>query len=765
MLSLQSFGGTDTLKISGRVLDQQTREPLEGAFVKTENPDQSGVSRGGGYFNIITLSDSLIVSFTGYQTRIIPLRTEGQMKNINGTIELEILLMPEDALLRQVVVSADRDRKKITETTISIESIKPYLVENKNPISLENTVEQIPSVTVTDGQVNIRGGSGWSYGTGSRVMVLVDGLPMLSGDAGAVLWSFITTENIKDIEVIKGASSVLFGSAALNGIINIQTKRPEEKPFTSITQFYGVYDKPKRKTLNWQGNDLLSTAGFRSFHSFKKGANEWAFTTNLLNDDGYRMGDYERRGRLGTQFRHVPVGKNRMWGLNFNIQQGESASFLLWQSYDSAYTALNQAITKNQTFRLNLDPYLIWFSAKTRHHIKTRFLMIDNNIDNGNSNKNQSNKSALGYAEYQISHDLKSVGIKLVGGAVGMYTETNSPLFQGNQMAGNMAAYVQAEKKWNRLIFSVGGRMENYSLNEYKETKPVLRSGLNYRLAKYSFLRASFGQGYRFPTIGESLILTNVGMMAIYPNPSLKSETGWNSEIGVKQGYHLGKIRGFIDIAGYWTQYNNMIEFTFGQWSSNTFADSSGFKSLNVGNSRIRGLDFSINGEGPIGPGNIIMLGGYTFMDAISLEPDKVLVTDVWGDDLTFKNTSSDTAGNILKYRPKHIAKLDVQYTMPKWDMGISIRFSSYIDNIDRAFVNVPLSFFIRDIQKGRDDTKNGVFVFDLRAGYKVRKNYKISLVVLNIFNLEYMTRPADIQAPRSYSLQMVWRFQEGQDK
>jgi iron complex outermembrane receptor protein len=102
---------------------------------------------------------------------------------------------------------------------------------------------------------------------------------------------------------------------------------------------------------------------------------------------------------------------------------------------------------------------------------------------------------------------------------------------------------------------------------------------------------------------------------------------------------------------------------------------------------------------------------------------------------------------------------------MPKFDVGLSVRFNSYIKNIDAAFVRPLLSYFILDIQKGRNETKNGVCVFDLRAGYKVRKNYKISLVVLNVFNLEYMTRPADIQAPRSYSLQMVWRFQESAEK
>ena len=43
-------------------------------------------------------------------------------------------------------------------------------------------MEQIPGVNITDGQANIRGGSGWSYGAGSRVLVMVDDMPLISGD-------------------------------------------------------------------------------------------------------------------------------------------------------------------------------------------------------------------------------------------------------------------------------------------------------------------------------------------------------------------------------------------------------------------------------------------------------------------------------------------------------------------------------------------------------------------------------------------------------
>ena len=112
-------------------------------------------------------------------------------------------------------------------------------------------MEQVPGVNMTDGQANIRGGSGWSYGTGTRVLVLVDDMPMIDGGLGQAQWNAIPTENISQIEVIKGASSALYGSSALNGVINIRTKYPSIDPETKIKIHYGFYDNPSNINYAW----------------------------------------------------------------------------------------------------------------------------------------------------------------------------------------------------------------------------------------------------------------------------------------------------------------------------------------------------------------------------------------------------------------------------------------------------------------------------------------------------------------------------------
>ena len=101
-----------------------------------------------------------------------------------------------------MVVSAGKYEQRIDEITVSMEVIKTDLVEAKNTVNVQTIVELVPGVHVTDEQVNIRGGSGFSYGAGSRVLVMVDGLPMLSADAGDIKWNFLPVENLEQIEII-----------------------------------------------------------------------------------------------------------------------------------------------------------------------------------------------------------------------------------------------------------------------------------------------------------------------------------------------------------------------------------------------------------------------------------------------------------------------------------------------------------------------------------------------------------------------------------
>ncbi len=702
-----------------------------------------------GVFEFTTSDPTVIVTYLGYK--------DYKLEHRSSYILIE--LQEEESLINTIVVSENRRSSKLSNTTVSLEIIKPELIASTAPTNIEESISRINGVQVVDNQPTIRSGSGWSYGAGSRVQVLVNDIPILSGDAGQPLWSFVPTEGIESVEIIKGASSVLYGSSALNGVINIKTKSPGNQPFTEFAVSHGIYNKPNRKPLSYNPNKGNYVSNLTGYHSSTFKGLGLTFGLNALLDNGYKMSDFDNRLRANVGLRKVIASKNLVLGINSSIQSGNSGSFLLWESFDKAYTALDSGITKTNTFRFNIDPYVKWNVGKFDHSLNTRFLSINNKVDNGDPMNNQSNQSSLLYSEYRSHYGQSKKRFDATGGLVLTSSSTSSPLFKGDQKASNYAAYLQLEKGWRRFSFTGGTRYEWFRLNQKEEGRPVFRAGLNYKAADYTFIRASYGEGYRFPSIAESFITTSVGPVSIFPNTELQSETGTNLEVGIKQGFRIKKKTDVLfDFALFQMEYNNMMEFTFGQWGALVPPlYGVGFKTINTGRARVSGFETSLSFESKLKIVEIQGFIGYTYAKSEALDPTKIIAIDNGGRELTYLNTSSNTQDNILKYRPIHSAKTDVMFKFKKLAFGFGTTIQSEVKNIDTAFVSPPISFFVPGVESANNQGLSAFVLMNTRIGYNATKRLKVNLIISNIANKEYMIRPADFGSPRSLRFQVVY--------
>ncbi|MFT4875569.1 MAG: outer membrane receptor for ferrienterochelin and colicins [Bacteroidia bacterium] len=736
--------GQKVFTFSGKVLNVGG-EPLVGAQFKTVKENKVvGIADVAGAYSL-EASDSVL--------RIIQMGYE-DLQVVYG--DGLIIMQETSSMLNAVFVSENKRAKQLKNATISLETIQPELISNTAPTNLEETIGRINGVQVVDNQPTIRSGSGWSYGAGSRVQVLIDGVPILSGDAGQPLWNFVPTEGVDGVEIIKGASSVIYGSSALNGVINIKTKKPSNKPFTQVTTSAGFYNLPKRESLRYQGNKRNTVSNITAYHTGIYKGLGITLGLNALNDESYKMSDYDKRVRGTLGLRKTVSKHNLIYGLNTTYQQGTSGSFLLWDSYDLGYTALDSGSTDNRVTRLSMDPYVKWNIGKFSHSINTRYLSIDNDVDNGDPTIDQSNSSNLVYAEYQSQFSLPKNKFNATGGLVAINTVTRSPLYSGIQEATNYAVYLQLEKAWNRLTVSGGARYEQFMLNERSEGKPVFRAGLNYKVASYTFLRASFGQGYRFPSIAESYITTTVGPVSIFPNDQLVPETGTNLEVGIKQGFKLGSLNLMADAAVFQMTFDNMMEFTFGQWGAVAPPlYGAGFKTLNTGRASVTGAEVNLSFQQKTKNLEIQGFAGYTYAKSLALEPNQVIAADNSNKQLTYINTS--TANNALKYRPVHLAKADAMITYKKWKLGVGVTYQSAVQNIDTAFVAFPISAFVPGVQESIDKKLTAYTLINARIGYEFTDSWKTNFIVSNLTNTEYAIRPADLGAPRSVRLQVTY--------
>jgi len=769
--------------ISGRVTDKSSKEALPGVVLIFANKNIATDINGIFSLKVPAGKDVLKASLVGYNTfsKTIDLKDNDSLTLL---IELEI----SNKALDEVVVSAGKYEQKLSEVTVSMEVIKTELLQNKAIAQLDQIMNQVPGVYITDSQVSIRGGSGFTYGAGSRVMMLVDGMPMISADAGDIKFNYVPIENMAQMEVLKGASSVLYGSSALNGVINMRTKYPTDVPETQVITYTGIYGNPDRESLNWWKQQHTSNPTYQGVtfsHAQKIGNFDLVMGGQLYNNDGYIDSANEQRIRanvnLGYHFKTIP---GLTVGLNSTIMAYSGHLFFLWKDADHAFQARDNSLSVYSNTRNNIDPYINYVSKfGGKHSLKGRYFLTNNT--NSSGGQNQSSRGEIYYAEYQWQKSFKNK-FNLTAGAVAMRQVVLAPALYGTRFGKNFAGYIQADKKFfNRLTVSGGMRVEYYKVDTatthgsfffLKEpsknnlpVQPVFRAGINYQVFEYTFLRASFGQGYRFPSVAEKYITTNVGVN-VYPNPALQPEKGYTSEVGIKQGFRIGNFQGFADVAGFVTHYYNMIDLVFKYDTAGKYAQYSqsisnlskdvGFQLQNIGSANITGIDISVSGTGKIGPIKIDLLSGYTYSNPIN--PNFNPKTDT--------NGTSHT--NVLKYRNKTLFKNDIQLTYKAISFGWSARYTSAMQNIDRRFQQnvlydsgvpdqyAPPSFFLLPgLAQYRETHSSGVWMSDFRIACQAGPHLKISFLINNFFNVEFMSRPGLIEPPRTFVFQLAFKF------
>ena len=778
---------SQTLQIE--VLDAQTNARIEDASItiKGSTPIQSQ----NGFFSFTTASlpIQLLIKAPFYISDTIILQ------EVPSTL-LKVVLQAQIQDQKTVVVSAGKRRQAIEDIPVSMEIIRPQLIDNKGITDLEQAVDQTPGVYTMDGQVSIRGGSGFAYGTGSRVLLLWNGMPLLSGYAGDTQWNAIPMEQASQVEVMKGAASVLYGSGALNGIIALAEKEPTLTPVTKVKVQYGLYGAPRRSSLKWWTTPPMNQQ-LEVFHSALKKRFGYTLSTTGFHNDGYRLGESEFRGRVsGTIYAKAILDKRLKAGLGYNFQVQKTGNFLIWQNDSLGYTPSGygdttsgvSTVSYNFGQRLFLDPYAKFIDKNNNlHQLKTRLYWVSNeNL----SNSSQSNAATISYADYTFQHKFGQ-GSTLSTGITAIQNVVNSELF-GNHNSQNYAAYSQLEYHKNKLDLSAGVRLEYFEMDGNKPDSqfqlpgkdslfvpvyPVLRTGLHYALKPFTHLRASFGQGIRYPSVAERFTQTSVGALNIFPNPELRPEIGWAGEIGIKQGFKIGNWKAMIDAALFLNQYSNMMEFSFIYYNPITqqplnplnpspediefltsgqynISDWVGFQAQNAEKARISGLDLSFNSAGQLGNVELVSLIGYTYMNPISLNSTPQYIANF-----------SDTTTNMLKYRFKHLAKADIEATYQKISFGASMRYNSFMRNIDRVFeddLDPSLTsevYILPGLKAYRQKFNGGNLVFDARFAYLLKEQYRISFIVNNLLNAEVTSRPGDIQAPRLFMLQLQAKF------
>jgi len=519
LLCSSRFVFSQTAQVAGDVKDEEGKPLVGASIVYKKDPSIGTQSTKDGSFslNVPSGSVTLLIRSTGKKNDTLQLELAPN-ESRTVTVVLSTFVVTKDA----ITVSVGKFDKPLEEQTVTMVVMKPSLIENKNTRSIETALDQTPGLNILDGEPQIRGGSGFTFGVGSKVAVIVDDMPMLSGDAGRPEWGFVPVENISQVEIIKGAASVLSGSSALSGSIHIRTAYPTAKPLNKINFYTGLYSAPSIPGAQWwTGVPLISGANF--IHAKAYGKWDVVVGGNLNYDHGYigapKPGPYVidtisnftdkqmalKRARLNFNLRHRSskyAGLSYGLNGNFMLAQG-NLSFAWLDDTTGLYRAYPGAVFLQNQMIFNLDPFIQFITGSSgSHYLRTRVLHNNNQMT-----ANQDNRATTYYADYMFKKSYVQLGdLDFIGGFTGSLVDSYANMYVGsgdpNNQVLNFSAYTQIEKSFNKTVnLSAGGRFEYFELNDtVVAMKPIFRFGANIKLYQETYLRGSFGQGYRFPT-------------------------------------------------------------------------------------------------------------------------------------------------------------------------------------------------------------------------------------------------------------------------
>ena len=683
---------------------------------------------------------TLVVSAIGFR------RTEATITFAPGETHTYDVALQEVVLESSgVTVTASR-REQLTSTApVSLTVMTPRELESRNVYALDDALRHISGVQVKGNQVSIRGSTGFSYNVGSRVQLLVDGLPQLTPDSDGIPFEALPFAQIERIEVLKGPGSALYGSGALGGVINVITRDFPDTPETTVRTFAGAYEPVRYETWreDWNGADDPRPFYGGSFTHAQKINPRLGFWTNVhVRDDP----GYTRLSKKTSVLGFTKLGWRPKPAVRFDLLTSwlwrKKDDFLFW---NAAWDALNPGIlpngnpaaSDNVSSQFGFMPtFTRVVNARLYYSIKARLFGIllqplDDDTGKPRSAKTDGTTGFRYGAEAQINWTPRSDHFLTAGFSFDSNWARSSFFGEDGPFA---SAFLQPEgavfAQWEQPLFGrlnlvAGARFDLYSVSQAETiTRLSPKANLYYVAGDHLTLRAAYGHGFRVPSLAERF--ANDEDFGIASNPDIRPEESVSYEAGFRSLIPLDPRNEVqIDAAAFYNEYGNLIE-------SGVNTDQGTLWFRNLPDARIQGIEATF--DAAFWGGRVQTRVGYTFLDTETLRENE---------------ETRMLEKSPLEFRPKH--QLNFSFDIQPWkglQAGVDYRYLSRPERYNRDFGVLVTSVEVLT------DTR----VMDARLGWRW-PGFRAAVIVRNALEYYYLERPALLAPPRHAILQLQAEF------
>lgn len=472
--------------------------------------------------------------------------------------------------MEEIIITATRTEKQLASVPMPVTLITSTQIAQMGSLRLNEVLQEQTGLAITNdhGQgIQMQGFSS------DYTLILIDGEPLIGRTAGTLDLSRLAIGNIKQIEIIKGASSSLYGSEALAGVVNIITYTPKEKKINISTRYgtnqtfdIGVNASIKREKLGINiFMNRYSTAGY-DFNPTIFGQTVEPFHNYTLQSKiSY---DFSSQIKLKIAGRYFFEKQQN----NFEINSLSNPLFITGIGRVSDYN-FNPTldINLNSRFKIQLRYY------KSRYSASSKQQYLDNNqlFDETDFVQNFSRP------EIQFDYLLHD-NHTFVGGAGKIWENVTATRYKEQKKFTNSYAFLQHEFNYKKLHLVTGFRFDNHSVYG-SQINPKI--AIQYELNNKISIRTSLGRGFKAPDFRQLYLnftnqvagysvfgtqeigfalqnLQNQSQIAqILLNPNemtdLRPESAWNFNIGL-QAKLLKKINFNLNI--FRNDVENLIE-------------------------------------------------------------------------------------------------------------------------------------------------------------------------------------------------------------
>lgn len=670
LLGLLSPSSTLAGNIVVRVVDE-TGSPLAGAHISLTGNMGPIITDSDGKFNLSLPSGSsakLHISYIGFVTETFVLR------GTDGNSTQTIRLTPDTASLEEVVVTATRTPKSLKDVPVVTRLISADDIRKADATNIQDLLtEELPGLEFgyamsQETSLNMSG-----FG-GNAVLFLVDGERLAGETMDNVDYNRLNLENVGRVEVVKGASSALYGANAVGGVVNLITRESNEPWRLNVNSRYRSAGDEWRtgadlnfNSKKWNSNTNAQYTTVNTIHLTD------AFDTESKIHDVFGGKTFNLKERL--VYRATDNLRFIARGGYFNRESNRA-------NYDDHYKDYSGGIKGIYTF--NADQTLD-LSYSYDQYDKVRYVGGERTHDH-----DYSNRQHIVHALY--THFFG--GNALTVGADYMHDFLSTYQFAEGDSHSQYSVDAFAQFDYNPVHwFNVIASLREDYFSASSTGALTGRLATMFKLPGFS-IRASYAGGFRAPTLKEMYMdFDMAGIQMIYGNPDLKPEKSHNFNLALE---HNGQLRhGFfqgsysVALMGYYNLYNRRITTTD---FPGTAEREEGAIYCNEDGVRVAGLDFSARYRSSSGLGamvnyNYLHTGGNT-VDSQFTQPRPHSAT--WRLDYDRQLCSSyklyaAISGRFLS-KPKSRYETDRAYTLWKFTLqqrmwkGINVNF--IIDNL-----------------------------------------------------------------------------------